>query len=629
MAINIEIVADTSQVIGKTAEMADKYDTVSDRLKDMARAGDDAGDDLRRSLDGGGKAADKLADGADDAKGELKDLGRAGKDAGDDVEKGMRDGEDAAQKLDRKADEAFDAISAGARKSGRDVGKSTKEGFQEASEGAETFKDNAGANAKEVAASFDGSAESISDGFQGLAAEMLEGFGPAGLAAGVMVAVGIGLATTKLQGMAEENTAAKEAAVELGAAYAEAGGDIAKLDIGGVITDWGREVQEDNWLTFWKDEAQSNFEEYAGYAEDAGVAVGDAIRGMKGSAEDSEGFLDGTTDEWERLTQVIADGTSVGVDGVTMMDSSARAAEKQRESLLKLRDGAQENLDTHTAAIDVFNIETEALGEVAVSAEDAAQQISDYASALDAAAGNAMSLTEAENAWTVELAASTDAVKTNGKSMDIATEAGRANRDTLVDLAQSANGLRDAQIAAGQSTESVTASAVSAREAFIGQAEAAGLARADAEALATSYGLVPGNVETLVAAHGTDEAKAAIDSIAVPTDAPVQVDAVGVPETQAAVNAVEGTQVEAEVVETGANATQARIDAIKGKDVKIDVDDEYTVRHVQDRINGIDGRDVRVNLVLDTAQFYRDLNAATQARSMTVIVNERKGTAVI
>lgn len=629
MAINIEVVADVSKVIASTGEMADAYDGVKGNLKDLARAGDDAGSDLERGLRDGGKAADKLADNADDAKGELKDLGKAGKSAGDDVERGMRDGQDAAEKLDRKADEAFDAISAGARKSGKDVGKSQKQGFEEASEGAETFKENAGANAKEVAASFDGSAESISDGFQGLAAEMLEGFGPAGLAAGVMVAVGIGLATTKLQGMAEENTAAKEAAMELGAAYADVGGDISKLDIGGVITAWGREVQEDNWLTFWKDEAQSNFQEYAGYAEDAGVAVGDAVRGMKGTVEDSEGFLDGTAGEWERLSAIVQENTEWNRDGIPVMNDVATAADSQRQALLKLRDGAQDNIDTHVEAVEVYGIESEALGEVALSAEDAAQQISDYASALDEAAGNAMSLTEAENAWTEELAASTEAVAANGQSMDISTEAGRANRETLVDLAQSANGLRDSQIAAGQSTDSVTASAQAARDAFIAQAEAAGLNAGEAAALADSYGLIPGNVETLVAAHGTDEAKAAIDAIAVPTDAPVQVDAVGVPETQAQVDGVTGTEVEANVKETGADATQSRIDAIKGKEVKIDVDDEYTVKHVQDRINGIKGKDVRVNLQLDTGQFYRDLNAALQTRSMTVVVNERKGTAVI
>lgn len=629
MAINIDVVADTSQVIGKTAEMADAYDDVSDKLKDMAKAGDRAGSDLEQSLRDGAKSADKLADNADDAKGELKDLGKAGKSAGDDVERGMRDGEDAAKKLDRTADDAFDAISAGARKSGREVSQSTKKGFDDASEGAETFKENAGANAKEVAASFDGSAESISDGFQGLAAEMLEGFGPAGLAAGVMVAVGIGLATTKLQGMSEENTAAKEAAMELGAAYADVGGDISKLDIGGVITAWGREVQEDNWLTFWKDEAQSNFQEYAGYAEDAGVAVGDAVRGMKGTVEDSEGFLDGTAGEWERLSKIVQENTEWNRDGIPVMNDVAEAADSQRQALVKLRDGAQDNIDTHVEAVEVYNIESESLGEVAKTAEEAAQEISDYASALDAAAGNAMSLTEAENAWTVELAASADAIVTNGKSMDIATEAGRANRETLVDLAQSANALRDAQIAQGQSTESVTATALAARNEFINQAIAAGMAEDAAGTLADSYGLIPGNVETLVAAHGTDEAKAKIDAIAVPTDAPVQVDAVGVPETQAEVNAVQGTQVEAEVQETGADATQSRINAIKGKDVKIDVDDEYTVRAVQQRINGIRGKDVTVRLNLDTFQFYRDLAAATQTRAMTVVVNERKGTAVI
>lgn len=602
MAIKIEVISDVSKVVSETGKLADKYDDVSDTLKDLAKDGEKAGDKIEKAFKDG---------------------------IGDELEKGLEDGEKAAKSLADKTDAAFDSISDSARASGKDVEKSSREGFEGASEGAQTLADEADSNAKEVAASFDGSAESILDGFQGLAAEMFSGFGPAGMAAGVLVAAGIGLAVTKMQEGAEEATAMKEAAVSMVGAIADAGGDLKDMDLSGIISDWGREVIDDNWLTFWADESSTNFQDVAKKAKATGVDVKDAIRGMKGSVDESKGFLDGTAKEWERLGKVIEEGTTFGETGAASLDASAEAAKRQRKALGDLRDGAQENIDTTADAIEIYGIETDALGRTAEAADAAAEAVKKKADASDAAANAAMGVVGAENDWIVTLAQMNKDIESNGKTLDSNTEAGRANKESLVDLAGSANGYRDAAIAAGEGTEAVTGKVQASREAFLAAAEAAGYDAGEAEKLADKYGLIPGNVATLVEANGTEEAKAKIEGIPAAKDTTVTTTETGAAEASAKIDAVDGKDVTVETAEKGAAEAQSKIDAIKGKTVDIGIqaagNDASNTQIVIDRIHG---KTVDIGIQITNEQdILNRLARLTQPRSVDVTINQRFGTA--
>ena len=151
-----------------------------------------------RDVQRGAKDVDKALDGVSDS---LDDVARDGEQAGDKLERSFRDAADAAKRESRTIES--------------DVQRNVNRGFDRASAGAENFKDEAKQNAAEVAASFDGSAESIADGVQGLAATAFSGFGPAGIAAGVTAAAGIGLVTQAL-------TTAQEQADELKQRLADA-----------------------------------------------------------------------------------------------------------------------------------------------------------------------------------------------------------------------------------------------------------------------------------------------------------------------------------------------------------------------------------------------------------------------
>ncbi len=85
----------------------------------------------------------------------------------------------------------------------------------DAAEGFEELKDEGQGTAREVAASFDGSMESIAGGFQEVAANAFAGFGPAGVVAGLAAAAGIGLVTAELTKQQEEAEETKQALLDM------------------------------------------------------------------------------------------------------------------------------------------------------------------------------------------------------------------------------------------------------------------------------------------------------------------------------------------------------------------------------------------------------------------------------
>lgn len=132
----------------------------------------------------------------------LRDLARAYEDVEDAVEDLGRGG---ARDLDQLED-SLQRV----ERAGGDVGDAMERGFDKAKRGADDFKSEANQTARESAASFDGSAESIGDAFQEVAANAFAGFGPAGALAGTAVAAGIGAAVTAFQGLDERSEESKQ-----------------------------------------------------------------------------------------------------------------------------------------------------------------------------------------------------------------------------------------------------------------------------------------------------------------------------------------------------------------------------------------------------------------------------------
>lgn len=187
-------------------------------LDDVARSADRADDNLDglgkgaqldnlardaktadEALDDAARAADKLDDNLDDLEQALKDAERelkANGDASDDLGAKLRDAFDRAKDAAKQAREASD-----------DVG----DGLSNAKDRVKEFGAEGTDTAREVAASFDGSASSIVDGFQEVAANAAAAFGPIGLAVGIAAAVGLGALRAEQERTREETNRLKAA----------------------------------------------------------------------------------------------------------------------------------------------------------------------------------------------------------------------------------------------------------------------------------------------------------------------------------------------------------------------------------------------------------------------------------
>lgn len=97
--------------------------------------------------------------------------------------------------------------------------------------------------------------------------------------------------------------------------------------------------------------------------------------------------------------------------------------------------------------------------------------------------------------------AATDALKKNGKNLDIDTEAGRANKQALRGIAQASMQQVKTMAEAGASTQEMSAATAKARKSFIDTAQAMGMPAAEAKKLADAYFAIPKEVNTTLNTH--------------------------------------------------------------------------------------------------------------------------------
>jgi uncharacterized protein YoxC len=172
-----------------------------------------------------------LIDPLEDVEDVIDKVSRSGDDVGQGLEEGMRKAQretkDAAEEIDTLQDN-IKRVNKAAKDFGVDGGSGISDGVRkgtdDAKEGLGEFKDEANSTAREAAASFDGSAESIGDAFQEVAANAFAGFGPAGAAAGLLIAAGLGTVFAKIQEGSENTEEFKAKVAELGQEFIDAGG---------------------------------------------------------------------------------------------------------------------------------------------------------------------------------------------------------------------------------------------------------------------------------------------------------------------------------------------------------------------------------------------------------------------
>lgn len=131
------------------------------------------------------------------------------------------DASKAADALKREFTDAFDKVKTEAKTTSRKMGDDINAGTRHATQGVQDFKQEAHSSLRETAASFSNVADAA-DLVQEVAANAFVGFGPAGIAAGLAAAGGIGLLTTGLQEAKAEEERVRRGAIDMGRAFAEA-----------------------------------------------------------------------------------------------------------------------------------------------------------------------------------------------------------------------------------------------------------------------------------------------------------------------------------------------------------------------------------------------------------------------
>lgn len=549
MAINISFVSDASQVIRDADNIGDSLRGVADELETTGNKGKDLGDKLEAGLSG--------------VEDELDRAGRSAKDLGDDLERGLKDGGKAAESLEDDIRSAMRKAADAADDAGKKIGNETKRGFDKASDGADEFKDEANSTAREAAASFDGSADSIMDAFQEVAANAFAGFGPAGALAGLAIAAGLGLAMKAINDLAEENDEAAQSVVDLANQYVEAGGEISGVDLASNIRDFYNELREDNPITPWKNEAVTNFEYFSDKLKDTGVDVTKVMNGMSGDMDQNAEASQILESKISELDKVIADGTITTGRFAGTLDVSGREAQKQKNNL----EEAKKAVDGHREESERGEKQAEGLTK---AIEGTTEALLENIEALEAQAGIHQTSLEANDAWEQSIDDATATIKENGKTLDNNTAKGRDNRTALYDMAEAARDKARADAEAGESSDSLARDMQVARDKFMDTARAAGASAEEARNLADDLGLIPHEVDTDVTADTKDARRKIneVDEMRPWVDARVDADT---SEARNDIDRLDGRNV---TVDAGARTGRARdsIDSMDGRSVYVNVD---------------------------------------------------------
>tara|TARA_R110000744_G_scaffold18276_4_gene49189 strand:+ start:1647 stop:2714 length:1068 start_codon:yes stop_codon:yes gene_type:complete len=258
---------------------------------------------------------DLITDTRDVKKG-FKDVEEALEDVGDSLDDVAKDGEASTEKLEKSFSELARETKAEAKQMGKDVTDSYDKMERGGKEATKQMATDGAAEAEQLAGSFDGSAESIVDGFQGAASSMFSGFGPAGAAAGLAAAAGIGLISAEMQKAQEEAEETAAATDEMVASMLESGSTY--------VTEQAKLNALEAFLG--DTEARKKAEEFADKIGVDLVEFGSAMFGLAGDRENVEQAIqDHYSDQLETYRKLGVTGSDYLIQSKLIKDEEEEA----------------------------------------------------------------------------------------------------------------------------------------------------------------------------------------------------------------------------------------------------------------------------------------------------------------
>ena len=437
-----------------------------------------------------------IKDALEAASKELDNAGEAGEDFGKKVKDGSQDAEKAIKNAGNEGPDFGRKVKAG--------GDDAKDGLDRASAAADEFKDEAYSSSKEAAASFSGEFEDVADLVQETLANALAGLGPAGAAAGMAAAVGIGALVGWLQSSTDEANAAREKVIALADELRDVDGDISRIDWAARMREFADTIADPkSWFEPWQEASRTNAEVIQEDADRLGLTYQALFQGLAGDTDAAQVAI-------QEVNEKIAEQSAI-IDGATNSYSAeASAALSVRNELLAQRDALEEAAEATEDAQSLAEAYSEAIDGSAASVQEYNEKVEEQNSLLDENAsafagnvGNQMTYIEAQESATAALAE-------NGASLDLNTEAGRNNMNALLDLAGAGTDYAQSLADQGASQRDVNNQLTDARSRFIETATAMGMSADEAAAYADQLGLIPGSVRTTMEAE-TETAQVKID----------------------------------------------------------------------------------------------------------------------
>ena len=324
-------------------------------------------------------------EGVEDA---LDAVAREGDQAGEKLEKALTEAQQETEQLTDKHQELGRVIRDTAQASSRAMrgaNDSTREATRGASEGLRDLKDESRSTAREAAASFDGSAQSIIDAFQEVSANAFIGFGPAGLVAGLAAAAGIGLISSAIQKGDENAEQLKARVSELTSELIEAGTE------GGPSLDYI--VDRLKELATSAGEGETSLKQLREAADGSGSSYRDLARAFAGNTDQLDRLVKKGKEREAGLTREIdlarrAANGAIFSDAETKIRDKIKAQQEYNTYLDQAKTAAEEAAAAERNWLDAGGAQLEQraaiLSTVDTAYDDAAGAVDDY---IDAESG--------------------------------------------------------------------------------------------------------------------------------------------------------------------------------------------------------------------------------------------------
>lgn len=252
-----------------------------------------------------------------------------------------------------------------------------KGSLKEAETGMGTFKDEANQTAKETAASFDGSAESIVGMFQEVSANALSGFGIAGQVAGLALAAGIGIATAAFGINEEQAQKAREEIAALGQELIDTGG-IGNVSIEymvGKLKDFATE----------SDTSKTSLAGIRKTAQDLGLDFKQLAESYAGGTDAVGDQIAAVDDLIEKEKQYTSDGSANHLVADRIHQAELKDLESKKTNLEAIATAAaaarQEEQDWYDAGGPQMEAKAGLISSINSAYDDAVASVTDYVNA--------------------------------------------------------------------------------------------------------------------------------------------------------------------------------------------------------------------------------------------------------